>query len=73
MVQMGCSGTARRLFENFKKFSKITEFEFQNSGPLFMDLGEPKKAYIRWAQIPHANAQLLDERTCPDMPDDTLL
>jgi len=25
----------RRLFENLKKFSKITEFEFQNSGPSF--------------------------------------
>ena len=29
MVQIG------RLFENFKKFSEITEFEFQNSGPSF--------------------------------------
>jgi len=35
MVQIGCRGTARHLFENFKKFSKITEFEFQNSGPFF--------------------------------------
>ena len=35
MVQIGCRGTARRLFENFKKFSKITEFEFQNSCPSF--------------------------------------
>jgi len=35
MVQIGRGGTARRLFENFKKFSKITEFEFQNSGPSF--------------------------------------
>jgi len=35
MVQIGRRGTARRLFENFKKFSKITEFEFQNSDPLF--------------------------------------
>jgi len=25
----------RRLFENLKKLSKITEFEFQNSGPSF--------------------------------------
>jgi len=33
MVHIGRRGTARRLFENFKKFSKITEFEFQNSGP----------------------------------------
>jgi len=29
MAQIG------RLFENFKKFSKITEFKFQNSGPSF--------------------------------------
>jgi len=35
MVRISRRGTARRLFENFKKFSKITEFEFQNSGPLF--------------------------------------
>ena len=35
MVQIGRRGTARRLFENFKKFSKITEFEFQNFGPSF--------------------------------------
>ena len=38
MVQIGRRGTARRLFENFKKFSKITEFEFQNSGPSFLCL-----------------------------------
>ena len=38
MVQIGRRGTARRLFENFKKFSKITEFEFQNSGPSFLHL-----------------------------------
>jgi len=33
MAQIGRRVSARRLFENFKKFSKITEFEFQNSGP----------------------------------------
>ena len=38
MVQIGRRGTARRFFENFKKFSKITEFEFQNSGPSFLRL-----------------------------------
>jgi len=27
MVQIGRRGTVRRLFENFKKLSKITEFE----------------------------------------------
>ena len=35
MVQIGRRGTAGRLFENSQKFSKITEFEFQNSGPSF--------------------------------------
>ena len=35
MAQIVRRGTARRLFENFKKFSKITEFEFQNPGPSF--------------------------------------
>jgi len=35
MVQIGGRGTARRLFENFKKFPIITEFEFQNSGTSF--------------------------------------
>jgi len=35
MVQIGRRGTARRLCENFEKFSKITVFEFQNSGPPF--------------------------------------
>ena len=35
MDQIGRRGTARRLFENFKKFSKITEFEFKNSGASF--------------------------------------
>jgi len=38
MVQIGLRGTARRLFEIFKKFSKITEIEFQNSGPSFLRL-----------------------------------
>jgi len=35
MVQIGHRETVRRLFENFKKFSKITEFEFQHYGPSF--------------------------------------
>ena len=35
MVQIGRRGTARCLFENFKKFSKNTDFEFQNCGLLF--------------------------------------
>jgi len=35
MVQIGHRGTTKCLFENFEKFSKITEFKFQNSGPSF--------------------------------------
>jgi len=35
MVQIGHRGTMWHLFENFKKFWKITQFEFQNSGPSF--------------------------------------
>ena len=35
MVRISCRGTAQCLFENFKKFSRITDFEFQNSGPSF--------------------------------------
>ena len=35
MVHMGHRGIVRRLFENLKKLWKITEFEFQNSGPSF--------------------------------------
>jgi len=35
MVQISHRGTVQRLFENFKMFSKMTEFEFQISGPSF--------------------------------------
>jgi len=35
MVQICCRVTTRRLLWKLKKFSKITEFEFQNSGPSF--------------------------------------
>ena len=35
MVQIGRRGTARRLLEYLKNSLKITEFEFQNSGPSF--------------------------------------
>jgi len=35
MVQIGRRGTVQHLFQYFKKFSKITEIEFQNSGPSF--------------------------------------
>ena len=52
IFQIGRWGTARRLFENLKKFSKITVFEFQNSGPAFLRLCllciVNKKASIRW-------------------------
>jgi len=35
MVQIGCKGTARHLFKNFKKILKNHKVEFQNSGPSF--------------------------------------
>jgi len=35
MVHIDRRATAQLLFENFKKFSKITQIEFQNSGPSF--------------------------------------
>jgi len=35
LLMIGRRGTARCHFEHLKKFSKITEFEFQNSGPSF--------------------------------------
>ena len=50
MVQIGRRGTARHLFENLEKFSKFTEFEFQNSSPSFFASMSPvycKKNSIR--------------------------
>jgi len=35
----------RCLFENFKKFSKITDFKFQNSGPSFFASLSPVKKF----------------------------
>jgi len=32
----------------------------------------PKKHVLDGAQIPHAKGQLLGEKTCPGMPDDTV-
>jgi len=32
----------------------------------------PEKACIRWGPDPHAKGQLLGERTCSGMPDNTL-
>jgi len=52
-VQVGRRGTARRLFENFKKFSKITEFECQNAGRSFFVSVSPvycKKKLTRFEQ-----------------------
>jgi len=56
MVQIGHRGTVvRRLFENFKNFSKITEFEFQNSGPSFFASVSPvyckKKFDSIWTKL----------------------
>jgi len=50
MVQIGRRGTARHLFENFKKFSKITEFEFQNSGLFFASVS-PVYCKKLWTQF----------------------
>jgi len=53
MVQTDRRGTARCLFENFKKFWKITEFELQNSGPSFFASVSPvycKKNSTRFEQ-----------------------
>jgi len=37
-----------------------------------MDSGGPNEACSIWTHIPYAKRQLLGERTCPGMPDDTL-
>jgi len=38
------------------------------------DVGGPKEPCIRWiSQLSHAKAQYLGEKTCPGMPNDTLL
>ena len=64
MVQIGHRGTARCLFENIKKFSKITEFEFQNSGPSFfacVSLVYCKKNSTRFEQL----TEEIDFEVCP--------
>ena len=53
MVQIGRRGTTRCLFENLKKFSKLTELEFQNSAPSFFVSMSPvycKKNSTRFEQ-----------------------
>jgi len=57
MVQIGFRGTARRLFENFKKFSKITEFEFQNSCPSFF----ASVSYVYCKKIHLIRTKLMEE------------
>ena len=65
MVQIGRRGiTRRRLFDNFKKFSKITEFEFQNSGPSFFASVSP--VYCKKLDsIPTKLTEEIDFEVCP--------
>jgi len=51
MVQIGRRGTERRVFDNFKKFSKITEFEFQNSSSTFFASLSPVYCKTNWTQF----------------------
>jgi len=53
MVQIGRRVTTGHLYKNLKKFSKITKFEFQNSGPSFFVSVSPvyyKKIWTRFEQ-----------------------
>ena len=66
MVQIGRKGTARRLFENLKKlgFSKITEFECQNSGPSFFASVSP--VYCKkFDSIRRKLTEEIDFEVCP--------
>ena len=65
MIQIGRRGTARRLFENFKNFSKITEFEFQNSGPPFLALVSPVYCKKNFDSIQAKLTEELHFEVCP--------
>jgi len=61
MVQIGRKGTALCLFENFKKFSKITEFEFHSNSvicPSFFAYVSPVYCKKEFDSIP---AKLTEE------------
>jgi len=64
IVQIGRRRTARRLFENFKKLSKITKFEFQNSGTSFFASVSP----VHCKKIDSIRTKLIEEidfEVCP--------
>jgi len=65
MVQIGRRGTVRRLFENFKKFSKITEFNFQNSGPSFFASVSPVYCKKNLDSIPTKLAEEIHFEVAP--------
>jgi len=66
MVQIGRRGTAWRLFENFKEFSKITEFEFQNSGPSFFVSVSPAYCKKKFDSIWTKLTEEIDFEVCRD-------
>jgi len=65
MVQIGRRGTARRLLENLKKFSKITEFEFQNSGPSFFASVSPVYCKKKFDSIQTKLTEEINFEVCP--------
>jgi len=65
MVQIDRRGTARCLCENFKKFSKITEFEFQNSGPPFFASVSPVYYKKNLDSIGTKLTEEIDFEVCP--------
>ena len=65
VVQIGHGGTTRCLFENLKKFSKVTEFEFQNSGPSFFASVSPVYCKKKSGSIRTKLTEEIDFEVCP--------
>ena len=65
MVQIGRRGTARRLFENFKTFSNITDFEFHNSGASFFASVSPVYCKKKLDSIRTKLTAEIDFEVCP--------
>jgi len=65
MAQIVRRGTARCLFENFQKFSKITEFEFQNSAPSFFESVSPVYCKQNLDSIRTKLTEEIDFEVCP--------
>ena len=63
MVQIGRRGTARLLFENFKK--KFSKFEFQNYGPLFFAYVSPAYCKKNFDSIRTKLTEEIDFEVCP--------